>query len=190
MNFEIKTEDLKFINEQLKLNEVGYAELFKRFYAGKIYIINLTKEIGYIWNDEIKLYEEVSQTKITPIISKVLQKVIHFVIDQVKINDILDDKEKQKKIKFYDSIISKFGSLSSTRNIYKFILSKYEDKSKITQFGNVKNILPVKNFKVINLQTGILEDRTHNHYFTYELDYEYLGKGDDKSPKPSNFLCN
>ena len=186
--------DFKFINSEFGNSEIGYANIFYKYYTGKIYVLNLKTKFGYLWNEKTKLYEELTDTILIPQISKLLQTMMDTMIQATKDNDLLDETEREKKIKSQLERKSKFGTSSTTTNIYKFLLSKYVDESKIKLFDNMENMIAIKGGKVINLKTGKTEERTSEHYFTSEQDNNYLGYGDEFSPKTKIFFmqlaCN
>ena len=123
--------DFKFINSEFGNSEIGYANIFYKYYTGKIYVLNLKTKFGYLWNEKTKLYEELTDTILIPQISKLLQTMMDTMIQATKDNDLLDETEREKKIKSQLERKSKFGTSSTTTNIYKFLLSKYVDESKI-----------------------------------------------------------
>ena len=138
-----KSLNYKFISEQFAKNEIGYANIFKEYYDGYIYVLNTKAKYGYIWNSKTKLYEQISDIALIPVISELLQCVIDEMISTTQKADVLDDQEKMKKIKSLTDKKIKFGSVNCANNIYKFILSLYKDEEKIGQFDNCKNIITI-----------------------------------------------
>ena len=103
-------------------------------------------------------------------------------------------KAYDNKIKSLKGKLSQLGNGRPCDSIYRFILEKYHCPELATAFDTAENMIPIKPGKVINLQTGKLEDRTDKHYFTFEYNFKYLGKDRKLTPLTNDFFmkvaCN
>ena len=193
---DLKNEkiDYKFINSEFQKNEIGYANIFFKYYNGKIIVLNIKNKYGYIWNSETCLYDEICEGIIIPKISNVLQELVNLMIIAVRNNDVLDEKDIENKVKDLTHKKFLFGSTTTTKNVYNFLFSLYLDDKKVLMFDNMENIIAIQNKQIINLKTGKIENRTTDHLFTKEQNNTYLGKGDQFSPKTKQFFmelsCN
>ena len=90
--------DSKFIQEEIKKSDQGLANIFKKYYTGAIHVINLKDKIGYVWNNETKLYEPLCYQLINGDISNILRDAIDVCINKINQvdNDILGEEEKIK----------------------------------------------------------------------------------------------
>jgi len=63
---------------------------------------------------------------------------------------------------------------SDKNNILKEILDKIEDPNFVKDLNKQKYILPIKNGKIIDMNTLEIQDRTIEHKFNYECDADYI----------------
>ena len=182
--------DSKFIQEEIKKSDQGLANIFKKYYTGAIHVINLKDKIGYVWNNETKLYEPLCYQLINGDISNILRDAIDVCINKINQvdNDILGEEEKLKKRKPLEQIKSLAGKSATTKNVYEYLLSQYVNNNISKLIDNCENVIPLKGGKLINLQTGEIRNRTKEDYFTYEKDFEYLGKDETKTEIIDDFF--
>jgi len=173
MNFQF---DSKFLMKELQSAERGLSNIFIKYFKSKIIVVDIKKKVGYIWNNTTKIYEPLVFEMLINDMSGLLEKAIEFINNKINENDILDDDEKTKKRKFYNDIKNSINRKTTLNNIYSFILSSYYDNELSKKIDNNDDVIPIKNGKLIDLRTGIVRDRNDNDYFTYEKDYEYLGR--------------
>lgn len=173
MNFQF---DSKFLMKELQSAERGLSNIFIKYFKSKIIVVDIKKKVGYIWNNTTKIYEPLVFEMLINDMSGLLEKAIEFIIDKINENDFLDDKEKANKRKFYNDVKNSINRKTTLNNIYSFILSSYYDNELSKKIDNNDDVIPIKNGKLIDLRTGIVRDRNDNDYFTYEKDYEYLGR--------------
>jgi phage/plasmid-associated DNA primase len=83
-----------------------------------------------------------------------------------------DDENKMKIVKKFISIMSKSDEI---KKALKTTFNKYNsDPDFEYKLNSSENILPIKNNKVINLETGIIRKRTNKDYFDYFINCEYV----------------
>ena len=58
----------------------------------------------------------------------------------------------------------------------------------ITKFDEMINTIPIRNKKIINLMDGTIRLRNKDDFFTYEMDFDYLGKSDDCTPLANKYF--
>jgi phage/plasmid-associated DNA primase len=184
----VQNFDIKFLVSEFGKSEQGYSNIIKKYYTRPIYITSIEKKKGYIWNNERKLYEEYSFEMVINDFSDLLRKCIKCLKTKTQNDELLEDDDKEKKNKKYSKIEASFGSSTIMRNVHTFILSNFLNKDIEFKMNNNENIIPVKNGKLIDLNTGNIRDRTDKDYFTYEKDFEYLGNDLSKTPHTDKFF--
>lgn len=86
-----------------------------------------------------------------------------------------DEYEKtNRKIKLISDICVKLKKTSDKNNILKEILDKIEDPNFEKDLNKQKYILPIKNGKIIDMNTLEIQERTIEHKFNYECDADYI----------------
>jgi P4 family phage/plasmid primase-like protien len=187
MNYNFESN---FISQELQKSEQGLANIFKMYFKGHIIVTSVKHKSGYIWNQTKKIYEELSIEMINNDISDLLRDAVQMKIDQINAvsSEILTEKEKEKKTQPFNTIKTNIGKSKTIQNIYSYLLSKYFNKDLALKMDNNDNIIPVKGGKVIDLSTGLIRDRTHTDYFTYEKDTEYLGNAENLTKNADKFF--
>ena len=182
--------DSKFISEELKKSEQGFSNIFKKYYSGSIHVSSVVKRKGYVWNDEIKLYEYLCPEIIMNEISNILRDSIEYCIKKIYDvdDDILSQEEKKKKCKPLESFKILACKSQTIKNVYNFLLSKYKNNDIDKLMDNCENVIPLKGGKLLNLQTGEIRLRNNTDYFTYEKNFEYLGTDQKKTEMIDDFF--
>lgn len=186
----------------IEKDEMGLAELFRKFYKNKILCSDLKRGGGYVYNKETCLYEKLCENAMIGIIGETLQKKINEMITYVEANmkniescEFIDDDKKEgviksehKKINNLKQQIAKCGKTVTQKNIYHQLLIHYHNPIEASKMNSNSNMLAIRVKKVICLKTGKIFPRTDEHYFTSEMNQEYLGYGLDKTPRTKLFF--
>jgi P4 family phage/plasmid primase-like protien len=77
---------------------------------------------------------------------------------------------------------------NTIEKLQPFIISYYKDEEMYAKMDNAENMIPLKGGKVLNLKTEELRKRTDEDLFTYEKNYEYLGRDKKKFVHVDDFL--
>ena len=122
--------DKTFISQELENSEQGLANIFKKYYTGRIIVTSVKHKTGYIWNSKTKIYEDLAVEMIINNISDLLRCAVELKIKQINDipNDILSEKEKEKKNKPYFTIKANIGKSKTIYSIYSFLLQSYFNK--------------------------------------------------------------
>lgn len=164
MMFE--TEDIDFIRSNIFFNERGIAKIFNRFSTKKIIISNLKKKIGYVWDEDKKIYVDFCVELLYDHCCDLFENIINHMISIET-----DNKLKSK----YEKRLYTITTDNHLKKMFQFVLSKCVD-SKIAAKMNVsQNSIPFKNCMLVNLTNGQVRERTSDDLFTYEYDYNYNG---------------
>ena len=188
-HLNLNHEEFQFINNRLQLNEKGYAELFSKYSNKHIVCLDVKRGAGYMYDEEKALYIELCKNSLIMDISTVLQNVLTELIEwRRNSQDMSDITQFMKKENEYRKYISNFGTAKTTEAVYKYLMSFYHKPELIGKFDTEQNILPLKGKKIIRLCDGTVLDRTKDHLFTYEMDFEYNGFDDNVTPKSNKFF--
>jgi P4 family phage/plasmid primase-like protien len=98
------------------------------------------------------------------------------LLEELK-NEDLEEDEKQlinKRIKVLDGQATKLERVNDKNNILSSIKDIIYDVDFLKDMNKEKMVLPLRGQKVINLQTLEVSERTENHKFNYECDFEYI----------------
>jgi P4 family phage/plasmid primase-like protien len=179
----------KYINESISGTHYDFAKLFMNTYGfDNIKITSDDNNITfYAWNEESKLWESHSKAKLTKLISDVLCPIINKKgIELLNLLANCEDKGEEAmynaKLKQCQKSISNIKSAPYLSNIVKMIAGYEYDKDFESKVIN-KSIyeLPIKNGRIINLQTLEIRLRNRNDFFSFELDVDFLGEDHDFS---------
>ena len=182
-------EEFQYINAKLSLNEKGYAELFLKYSNKYIVCLDIKRGAGYMYDEEKALYIELCKNSLIMDISTVLQNVLTELIEwRRNSQDLSDITQFMKKENEYRKYISNFGTAKTTEAIYKYLMSFYYKPELIGKFDTQQNVLPLKGKKIIQLCDGAVLDRTKDHLFTYEMDFDYMGFDDNVTCKSNKFF--
>jgi len=104
--------------------------------------------------------------------------------------NISNDECSEKKRKALDEVLVKLEKTTDknniTREIYDFIIdTKFEKK-----LNNQSFLLPIKNNKIINMNTLEITDRTMNNYFSFECNAEYVLMTDAEEADIKKYLLD
>lgn len=184
----------------LKEGESGLSKIFIDYNKAEIYCLNIKKGEGYIYDNKKALYVELCKNSMIGMIGRILQMTINTLISYsnntiTQLREILDGetadiavKNAFKEIKELETLKKKVGSTQTQEAIFKQLMEHYFKPEMAIKFNTQENMLPIKTNKVIDLSNGHIRNRTSEHYFTYELDFEYLGRGNDCTPKTNKFF--
>jgi P4 family phage/plasmid primase-like protien len=100
----------------------------------------------------------------------------------------------QKKIKLVGEIAIKFGKTTDKDHIVRELSDKIKDVEFEKKLNRLEYVLPIKDGKVINLQTLKTEDRTINDNFSYECNANYIELTEEEETDIDKYLnelfCN
>ncbi len=132
----------------------------------------------YFFDKKKKLYELKTDSSMITYLCEFLKK------QYIKARDIIkkiDDIEEKKK-KIYIKNESKIGDFMYCTKVWKFakeiLLNNTSSKFFEEQLNKNPDYLPIKNNKIINLETGKVRDRNNEDYFTFECNVNYLEDND------------
>jgi P4 family phage/plasmid primase-like protien len=181
--------DVKFINENLNLGDRGLAQIICKYYTKRIIFGNTdTKINGFVWDTEKLLYKKYSLNNLFTEFSVLLDKAISFLICKVNENDLLDEIEKHKKIQNYNKNKKAVNNNNTIEKLQPFIISHYKDEETYTKMNSAENMIPLKGGMILDLKTEELRKRTQDDLFTYEKNYNYLGRDKKKYVNVDDFI--
>ena len=178
-----KTTEYKVNNEiekvMLEATEYSIAEYFKKYYGSNFNCVDIKNKIIYEFTKN-KLWEQFEAgTNIRELLSN---EVKH---DFDKYRDSMDTFQKSlqkdteeatmlsKKVKVLGELTNKLGRTNDKNNIVREILDKIVNPKFEATLNKQKYILPIKDGKVLDMNTLETHDRTIEHAFSYECNARY-----------------
>ena len=165
------------------------AKLFTLYNKNKYITVSKKGTDGYYFNDNTKLWTELSNCEFLNDVINFLHKMTDTQIEILKkklsLQDDIDDDDKKNwnnKIAKLEKLRISNSKAAHGKSIIEFIVSSFFQENFMNKLDTDESILPIKNGKCINLKTLEIRDRTNNDYFTYELNVDYT-KTIDKATK-------
>jgi P4 family phage/plasmid primase-like protien len=192
-------KDIEQIETNIELGGKGLANIFHQYFDEDAVCLGVKTKTLYIFRKDTKLYDECNVNGLVNEISEVLQSILKSVLEYHKqqienakdmdadVTALLNKKQIQRQTRF-KQLLGRVGEYKTATDIFHFLLDKYYDEKAASKLNAQENVLPIKNGKIIDLTTGEVKDRTPEHFFTYELDLEYLGRGDENTPHTRKFV--
>lgn len=175
--FKTKQASLDSINTQME--NLGLAT--DQLKAEKIYSLEKSnvkitssknENYGYIWNPQTLLWKEGSKDQIRSYLVTSLQNYTN-----IKIDILQNSKDKdlyEDTIKCLKKILTYSQSNSGRNNIFNVCISYFQDFNFIEKLDLANSpYLAIMNGKLYELETGIISNRTIDHYFSKELPINY-----------------
>ena len=151
-----------------------------------------TGKVYYTYNEITALWETVCDRSMNAETTYLLQAKIdeefqpYKEIDSNKLSD--DERLTYNTIKDEYKVANKIiGNPTDCTKFLNYLIPKIKDINFEEKLNRTENyLLPVKNKKCIDLKTGLLIDRTKDHYFDFEIDIDY--NPDDETDKAESFF--
>lgn len=201
----------KEIKEQVKECVYGdhaeYATFFMKYYGDEnIKIFENKKDIKYYhWDEDFKLWKEETSVMLYAYIRK-LKPLFDNEYDMLKrtlfnLTDKKDTKQKKEikktqqyeelkqKTKDYEKGLKRLSSAPFIKSIFCFIGATKLNERICDTINKSKYELPLKNKKVINIQTMEVRTRTKTDFWSFELDVDYEEKS-EKDLKIKDYISS
>ena len=160
--------------------DIGLANLFVREIKGSLFFTD-SKGNGFLYNKETRLWNKLYPNYICRQVSDVLKDALTKIKRQAEDIDYYRGTETAE---LYKPALAKVRSVNGATRIGKHVIQPLADTS--IALNASKDLLPIKNGKVINLATLEVRDRVLEDYFTFECPVEYIQK--DSYPIAEEFL--
>ncbi len=154
-----------------------HSHYFARKHKQTMMVFKINKKDYKIlyYNDTKKIYENYDEDTMSMFVSNFFKKKIQKVKE--KINEIEDFSDKKKKIA--ESNYNKLRSVGHCSKVWTFSRSLLLHNTPTNFLEKVLNknpdCLPIKDGKLINLDTGKVRERTYKDYYDFECNVSYLG---------------
>lgn len=170
MNFDI-----------INAGDYEYATYFKSKFGANFRCVSIKDKNIYCFNDD-NLWTNNFEggSKIREILSNEMrQDFIDYqdamMIDLQSLDSNTEAFEKtSRNVKKVLEITQKLGKTNDKNNILREILDKIEDITFANDMNKKEYMLPIKNKKMLNMQTLEVTPRTIEHKFDYECDADYI----------------
>ena len=181
INIKILTNKLNnddFIYNKLMRGEIGHSELFYDKYKENIFV---TKEKGdaYVYDPDTTLWVIQISSSFYYKISLFLRNIVLEQIELIskKGKQTLNDEDyniTSLKTNNLSRLLKQINKKQHLKSVWEIVLSKFYKPEFLKKINNIAHLLPIKNNKVINLKTGMTENRISEHYFTFECPVNYI----------------
>lgn len=137
----------------------------------------------FLYDKKSKLWKEISVGQFSVRISFIMLPIYNLWMEHAS-----EAKEKSKDTEFKNraqqritqccQLLQKLAKPYFCEGIARWTCNWLADPKLCEHFNKTDNIIPVREGKIVNLTTGEVNERTHEHYFTEELDavVGYSGK--------------
>lgn len=187
-------EDIEKILKEPTENEI--AKYFVKKWGNNFKCVDIKNKIVYGFTEN-KLWEQIDSCSIIrEMISNELSDYFKKYRDDInncqeKINENTEEYQQNvKKIGLLSDNIVRFGKTDSKNNITREILDKIIEPEFENILNKQKYILPIKNGKILNMKTLIIEDRTINHNFSYECDADYIQMTEEQENEVEQYFLD
>ena len=189
MEEPVLTDDIKLLIELYSLKDEGLVKIYYNKYKNDLYCVDQKNSEFYLFNDETHLWDP---KHLNDIQLHFMQKMKILVIPLWKYYDELSlvRKNNNPKHEVIDTAYIKFNPAyyiaQKSKSLLPLIKSLFYSNFFLPKLNNNPYHLPVKD-GVINLETGVYRERTHNDYFSFELNVIWKGL-DFPTPFINNFM--
>ncbi|MEM3858287.1 MAG: primase-like DNA-binding domain-containing protein [Candidatus Micrarchaeaceae archaeon] len=199
---ETKQQNVNMLKLLIDGSDFALSELFYKLYNKNVKVL-LDIESVYIWNKEIKLWQEKDITLFSDFVFESLKSLYisamssikktnsQVIISDAEIKSILSELtylesiENQENLdirkNIYDKLVKNIEQLYKKRTItgiIKILKCNLNDKNFLLLLNSKNNLLSLKSsiygdHVVLDLKTGVIRERTKKDYFSYELNVFY-----------------
>lgn len=162
----ISQQDVQAFIVYLQEGNIGLANAFLA--SCTILKITTIQGDGYLWSNSEKLWKKAHPLECKSAVINILRKLLGTFGDHPQ---IVNNKETQELFRIAMGKI-RSGNIKPTFEeiIVKLLDSKFENLINLADHDSV----PLKNGMLINLETGIVRERTKKDLFSFEWNVEYL----------------
>jgi P4 family phage/plasmid primase-like protien len=152
-------------------------DIFYNIESNKIFVFDYDK---CLWIDQNHIY---INGMIMDIISSQMY-VLHDYLDEQLKNPLINQQEVYAEQKSIISAVKTFKQTSGNNvkaRVREILAISYKNQHDLLNIQH--HLLPLKNKKVFNMQTGLLRERTKEDYFSFECNFSYKQQIDPIIPK-------
>jgi len=178
---EISTNDNDLIIfKQLITSQDSAAKLFCKEYINRIFITD-NKYEPYIYDEITALWVQKDKKHYTFIIGIFLEKMIN--IERERLSTKENSNYYQKEL---DRFELKMGNISFKKGVWEHCCTIFYESQFLKRLDSIDYLLPIQNKQVVDLRTGMCEDRKLEHYFTFECSVNML---EGETPNADKFFA-
>lgn len=123
----------------------------------------------YIWDENMKLWNESTGSILIDISNMICNAYRHEI-------DKYNRKGRNDKVKELSKDLSRFSSHRNVEQVFKYVreILACRNSDFVNEVNQKANLIPIRNGKVLELDTGTVRDRVKEDYFTFECNVDYL----------------
>ena len=172
----ISLEQIEEYKKDIFNGTKGSSKILINYYDGDI-VYDSIKKTFYLWNYDTKLWDIIYDTEI--LIGEFME-ILSYIFKKIK-NSFKKDGLKESKLEKIEKALNKVKLRLEGTSIYKDIIVLFKKKCFNNNFSDDldyknKNLLPILNGLVIELNTLETRERTKEDLFTVECPVNFLGK--------------
>jgi len=146
--------------------EADVSDLFYQEYKNCM-MVDSDKNNVYIYNEKTALWELKGNRYYLQVMKEFFEKIIHDENKKImeSSNELKDRVNNLAKLGKIKNITQK---ASFKKGVWDQAHSSFQNFNFLTSLNNSKYYLPIANRQVVDLRTGLCEERKAKHYFTFE----------------------
>ena len=156
-------------------NEKSHAEMFCDEYINKVFVTS-TSGNAYVYNEDTCLFEEKIFAQMIIMIMDYLQTRIDYVFKLVEHEkDTNENKEENdnKRVNLQKAR-KKVRKGSHCKNVYELVIGMLYHPDFSNSLNRIKDVLPIKNRRVVELKTLKTRERTKEDLFSMEINADII----------------
>jgi P4 family phage/plasmid primase-like protien len=171
--------DTDIMNYIFEAGDYDYAKYFKKNWGFSFVCTDIEKKTFVEFTKDNLWKETKGGSNIRNMISNEMynefSKLQHQMLEEAKQYDPASEEHEKchRTIKKIGEICIRFKKTSDKNNILREIMDLIINEQFLDDMNKVKNILPIKNGKILNVKTLEVTERTIEHKFNYECDAMY-----------------
>ena len=186
-NLRFKTQTIKFNNYDsdimdmiFEAGDYDYAKYFVKKWGTNFVCTNIRNKTFVEFTKDKMWKENEGGSNIRNMISNEMydefSKLQHQMLEEAKQYDPASEEHEKcnRTIKKIAEICMRFKKTNDKNNILREIQDLIINEQFLDDMNKVKDILPIKNGKILNVKTLEVSERTIQHKFNYECNATYL----------------
>jgi len=181
---QIVTNNKKRLNKYYKrtmkklmyCDEKVHAEMFYEDHVDEVFITT-TSGNAFVFNDDNCLFEEKIFAQMVIMVMNYLEAKVELCFKQVECEK--DTKENDDNRINLQKARKKIRRKSHCKNVYELIIGMLYDPDFSKKINKIKNLLPIKKRRVIDLRTLNIRERTKEDMFSIEVDADFIENYDE-----------
>jgi P4 family phage/plasmid primase-like protien len=159
--------------------DYDFAVFFAKFFGHKIKCVDVANKQWFVFNEKnIWAYDirDSARNCLSTEMFQMIDKYMEGLIEHMNKFDPTSEKYSfySKRIKICGEVANKLKRTTDKNNIIKEAAGLMFDEHFMSTLNREKYVIPIKNKKMLNMNTLEVYERTINNKFSYECDVDYI----------------